>query len=82
MTAALMWEARAVEGRGHELLEWTRTQHLVPAPIRRETFTGPDDRVLVVTLWHASNDADLPEIPDPPPDLLHRPVHRWRFEKV
>jgi hypothetical protein len=82
MTVALMWEARAADGCGQELLEWARTQHLVPAPISRETYRAPGDRVLVITLWHAGYDADLPELPDPAPELLNRPVHRWRFEKV
>lgn len=28
MTVALMWEARAVAGRGEELLAWARAQEL------------------------------------------------------
>jgi hypothetical protein len=82
MTVALMWEARAVEGRGAELLEWAREQWLDGEPLRREYLVAPKDRVLVITWWDAAFDADLPELPDPAPDLLHRPVHRWRFEKV
>ena len=38
MTVALMWEARAVEGRGEELLAWARAQELPARPLRRETF--------------------------------------------
>lgn len=82
MTVALMWEAKAAEGRGHELLSWSRDQMLSPAPIRREAYTAPDDRVLVITWWHASYDAGLPELPDPPEGLTVRPPHRWRFEQV
>jgi hypothetical protein len=82
MTVALMWEARAADGRGPELLEWARAQALDPAPPRRETFTAPADRVLVITWWDAPYDAELPELPSPPQDLLHRPVHRWRFERA
>lgn len=74
-----MWEARAAEGRGADLLVWARAQTLDPPPARRETFTAPADRVLVVTWWEAAYDAAVPELPDPPPDLRHRPVHRWRF---
>lgn len=80
MTVALMWETRAAEGRGAELLEWVRTRPLRRPPVRRETFAGPEDRVLVVTWWDASYDDDLPELPDPPGGLTSRPPHRWRFE--
>ncbi|MFJ8646192.1 hypothetical protein ACIRNI_08705 [Streptomyces sp. NPDC093546] len=80
MTAVtLMWEARAAEGRGPELLAWARAAGLAVVPRRRETFTAPGDRVLVLTWWDAPYDADLPELPEPPADLVTRPVHRWRF---
>ncbi|MFG3504633.1 hypothetical protein ACGF5F_03860 [Streptomyces sp. NPDC047821] len=80
MTAVtLMWEARAADGRGGELLEWARAQPLPAEPLRRETFTAPGDRVLVMTWWDAPCDADLPELPEPAAELVTRPVHRWRF---
>ncbi|CAL9303300.1 hypothetical protein [Streptomyces sp. SudanB25_2051] len=80
MTVTLMWEARAVPGRGAELLEWARAQELQALPLRRETFTAAQDRVLVLTWWDAPDeDAELPELPEPPAGLLTRPVHRWRF---
>lgn len=82
MTVALMWEARAAEGRGAELLAWVREQPLNPEPLRRETFRAPQDRVLVITWWDAPYDAGIPELPEPSPDLVTRPVHRWRFEAV
>lgn len=82
MTVALMWEARAVEGRGEELLAWAREQSLEREPERRETFRAPQDRVLVITWWDAAYDAPLPELPEPAPDLVTRAVHRWRFEAV
>ncbi|MET9774159.1 hypothetical protein ABZ023_07775 [Streptomyces sp. NPDC006367] len=82
MTVALMWEARAVPGRGEELLAWARTRPLDGTPLRRETLRAPQDRVLVITWWDAAHDADLPELPDPDGDLVARPVHRWRFESV
>ncbi|MGW6564665.1 hypothetical protein [Streptomyces sp. NPDC054975] len=79
----LMWEARAVQGRGAELLEWARAQVLPYEPLRRETFRAPQDRVLVLTWWETDTfDAELPEVPEPAADLLTRPVHRWRFESV
>ncbi|MDK1472839.1 hypothetical protein QNO07_05240 [Streptomyces sp. 549] len=77
-----MWEAKAAPGRADDLLAWARTRPLAPEPVRRETFTAPGDRVLVITWWHAAYDADLPEIPDPPPGTTARPVHRWRFQQV
>lgn len=82
MTVALMWEARAAQGRGGELLAWARARHPSGSPLRRETFRAPQDRVLIITWWDAPYDADLPELPDPPSDLVSRPVHRWRFESV
>ncbi|MFD3512764.1 hypothetical protein [Streptomyces sp. NPDC058657] len=84
MSVALMWEARAVEGRGAELLEWARarTGELAATPLRRELFRAPQDRVLVITWWEASYDAELPELPEPDAELITRAVHRWRFESV
>lgn len=82
MTVALMWEARAAGGRGADLLDWARAQDLTARPLRRETFRAPQDRVLVITWWDAAYDAVLPELPDPPGDLVTRAVHRWRFESL
>ncbi|MFE1247647.1 hypothetical protein [Streptomyces sp. NPDC058735] len=82
MTVALMWEARAVPGRGEDLLAWTRAQDLPRAPLRRETLRAPQDRVLVITWWDAPYDAELPELPEPDGELVMRAVHRWRFESV
>jgi hypothetical protein len=86
MTVAVMWEARAAEGRGAELLAWVRSQELGRSPLRRETLTAPGDRVLVMTWWDADGAVDevLPELPEPDANsgLLSRPVHRWRFESV
>jgi hypothetical protein len=83
---ALMWEARAPQHHGDDLLTWVRQQNppnpAGPAPLRRETLRAPQDRVLVITWWNAPYDADLPELPDPPAHLVTRPVHRWRFESV
>ncbi|MEU8616760.1 hypothetical protein [Streptomyces sp. NPDC048623] len=83
-TVTLMWEARAAEGRGEELLAWARAQKLARDPLRRETFRAPQDRVLVLTWWETADglDAELPELPEPDAGLTTRPVHRWRFESV
>jgi hypothetical protein len=80
VTVALMWEAKAAPGRAAELLAWAREQRLPAAPLRRETFTAPGERVLVITWWDGPYDADVPELPDPGAALTARPVHRWRFE--
>ncbi|MFE9116959.1 hypothetical protein [Streptomyces sp. NPDC007172] len=82
MTVALMWEARAAEGRGAELLDWVREHPVAGSPLRREILRAPGDRVLVITWWDAPYDAELPELPDPEGELVARPVHRWRFESV
>jgi hypothetical protein len=82
MAVTLMWEAAAAPGRGPQLLDWARAQRLDPAPERRETFTARGDRVLVLTWWDGPYEAIVPELPDPPPDAIRRPVHRWRFEPV
>ncbi|WP_433916598.1 hypothetical protein [Streptomyces sp. NBC_01744] len=82
MTVALMWEARAVAGRGAELLEWARarTGELAYEPLRYELLCAPQDRVLVITWWEAAYGDVLPELPEPEPELITRAVHRWRFE--
>ncbi|MGW2291114.1 hypothetical protein [Streptomyces phaeochromogenes] len=82
MTVALMWEARAVEGRGEELLAWVRGQDLPARPLRREVLRAPGDRVLVITWWDAAYEAELPELPEPAGELVVRAVHRWRFESL
>jgi hypothetical protein len=77
-----MWEAAAATGRGDELLEWARARPLAAAPLRRETFAAPGERTLVITWWDGPYDGDMPELPDPPEELIRRPVHRWRFESL
>ncbi|MGK5631158.1 hypothetical protein [Streptomyces sp. URMC 123] len=84
MTVAVMWEARAHDGKGPDLLAWVRAQR--PAggatPLRQEILAAPEDRVLVITWWDAPYDAVLPELPEPGEDLARRAVHRWRFESL
>lgn len=84
MTVALMWEARAAEGRGAELLEWAgaRVAELAREPLRSELLRAPQDRVLVLTWWDAAYGDELPELPEPEAGLISRPVHRWRFESL
>ncbi|MEV2244794.1 hypothetical protein [Streptomyces sp. NPDC049970] len=82
MTVALMWEARAAQGRGAELLEWAAARVGELAPARSELLRAPQDRVLVLTWWDAGYDDELPELPEPDAGLITRPVHRWRFESL
>ncbi|WP_405715865.1 MULTISPECIES: hypothetical protein [unclassified Streptomyces] len=84
MTVALMWEARATDGRGAELLEWARARsaELAREPLRRELLRAPQDRVLVITWWEGAYHDELPELPEPDAELITRPVHRWRFESL
>jgi hypothetical protein len=84
MTVTLMWEAAAADCRGPELLTWARRHAaaLPGEPRRREFLTAPGDRVLVLTWWEAPYDAELPELPDPPAELIRREIHRWRFMSV
>jgi len=81
---ALMWEARAAEGRGGELAEWARARAaaLPRPPLRSELLRAPQDRVLVITWWHGGYADELPELPEPDPALVTRAVHRWRFESL
>ncbi|MCX4748523.1 hypothetical protein OG455_23905 [Kitasatospora sp. NBC_01287] len=82
MTEAAMWEAKAVAGRGAELLGWVR-EHAVPALAnaaeRVELLSAPGDRVLLITWWPAGAVPVAP--PEPPSELLARPVHRWAFHR-
>ncbi|TQF05046.1 hypothetical protein E6W39_25930 [Kitasatospora acidiphila] len=76
-----MWEARAADGRGAELLAWAR-ERVVPAlagagAARTELFSAPGERVLVISWWPER--AEPAEAPQPPDGLLARPVHRWAF---
>lgn len=95
MTVTLMWEARAATGCGPALLEWV-LEHGLPALTasaagleRAEVFTAEEDRVLVITWWSVAPEAvqepelrTLPQLPEPPPGLLRREPHRWRFHRV
>ncbi|MFF2043229.1 hypothetical protein ACFVVX_22690 [Kitasatospora sp. NPDC058170] len=82
-TTAAMWEARAAEGRGAALEAWVREAAL-PALrgsdglVRTELFGAPGDRVLLITWWTG---APVP-VPEPPAELLGRPVHRWSFTRT
>jgi hypothetical protein len=69
--STLMWETKAAHGRADELIAWA-LQH---APSDAQIYRSTDGRVVVID----PTDTDLP---DPPPDLLARPPHAWRFTPV
>lgn len=53
-----------------------------PPPLRSELLRAPQDRVLVITWWQGGYADELPELPEPDPALVTRPVHRWRFASL
>ena len=79
----LMWEAKAPEGRGPELLDWV-VEVAMPqvraaeGQERAEVFIASDDRVVVI----AVGDALPRRLPDPPEHLSDRAPHAWPFERV
>jgi hypothetical protein len=76
----LMWEAKAAEGRGAELLRWVLDQSVGAAPdprVRTEVFVS-GDRVVVIMVGE-----DAPRrLPDPPEALIERAPHAWPFTRV
>jgi hypothetical protein len=83
MKDTLMWEAKAPEGKGAELLDWVIRTALpavraTPALERAEVFAADDDRVVVIAVG-----GELPRrFPDPPGRLSERPPHAWPFRRV
>jgi hypothetical protein len=76
----LMWEAKAAEGRGAELLRWVLDEgvHAVADPeVRAEVFIS-GDRVVVI----AVGPRPPRRLPDPPEELIDRPPHAWPFTRV
>jgi hypothetical protein len=69
----LMWEARAAEGRLHELVAFVRVHASAQAQIYRSS-DGPPRVVVIDPSGHG--------IPDVPPELVARPPHEWAFEPV
>jgi hypothetical protein len=41
------------------------------------SYRAGDDRAVLIARFREG----APRIEDPPPDLLRRPVHQWRFER-
>lgn len=76
----LMWEAKAAEGRGAELLRWVLDDgvHAIADPqLRTEVFIA-GERVVVIV----NGDNPPRRLPDPPEELIERPPHAWPFTRV
>ncbi len=69
----VMWEARAAEGRLHELIEHVRANSDPTASIYRTA--EPDARVVVI-------DPTGRGVLDVPAALVARTPHAWAFEAV
>ncbi|WP_017974662.1 hypothetical protein [Actinopolyspora halophila] len=79
---ALMWEARAAEGKLEELLGWAENAlaELSEHGSCRDAavYRGGQDRVVVL----AHFDGAPEELTAPPGELLARPVHQWPFTRI
>lgn len=76
----LMWEAKAAEGRGAELLRWVLDEGvhaIADLQVRTEVFIA-GERVVVI----ATGDNPPRRLPDPPEALVERPPHAWPFTRV
>lgn len=76
----LMWEARAQPGRLEALLRWvdeTALPRLRDDPECRDVdvYIGGQDRAVLIVRYRSA----VANLPEPPADLLSRPVHQWPF---
>lgn len=67
----LMWEARANEGSVDQLVAYV-TAHADPSA---DVYRSSDARVVVI-------DPTGRGVRDVPAELMARPAHQWRFERV
>jgi hypothetical protein len=67
----LMWEAKAADGRGDDLLSWA----LENTPAEASVYRSVDGRVVVI-------DETDTGLPDTPAELVARSPHVWRFARV
>ena len=80
---ALMWEVRAADGKVGEVLAWIEG-NVVPFLSHQQdcravdVYRSDQDRAVVIAHFGGSP-VDLPE---PPDELVARPVHQWPFEHV
>jgi hypothetical protein len=69
--STVMWEAKAAPGHEDELIAFA----VAHAPADANVYRSADARVVVIDRSGAG-------LPEPPAELLARPVHAWRFEPV
>ncbi len=80
---ALMWEVRAAEGQQQRLLSWIEDS-VFPRISRQggcrtvDVYRSDEQRVVLI----AHFDGTPGELPEPPEELVSRPVHQWTFERV
>lgn len=80
---ALMWEVRAAEGRLAEVISWIEG-NVVPFLGHQhgcrsvDVYRSAEDRAVVI----AHFDGEPVALPEPPNELVARPVHQWPFEHV
>lgn len=75
----LMWEAKAPEGLGGELLEWVLAEGMtgLDESLRTEVFTA-SERVVVIVVG-----PEVPRtLPEPPAELIERTPHAWPFTRI
>lgn len=80
---ALMWEVRAAEGRLGEVLAWIEGNAVPFLGHQRgcravDVYRSDQDRAVVI----AHFDGQPVDLPEPPEELVARPVHQWPFEHV
>jgi hypothetical protein len=65
-----MWEAKAPADRTDALLAWVLAQ----APAGAQVYRSADRVVVIVEVAEA--------FAEPPAELVARPAHAWRFDRV
>lgn len=73
MTATVMWEGRAAEGRHADLIAWVDA-HADPTASLFASEVG-EPRVVLI-------DPTGRGLPKAPAELVARPAHTWRFTAV
>lgn len=81
--SALMWEVRAADGKVGDVIAWIEG-NVVPFLSHRQdcravdVYRSAQNRAVVI----AHFDGEPVDLPEPPDELLARPVHQWPFERV